>query len=83
MRAARQGSIANMASITSLSGLAGAVASTASKAGITGVTRALAAEFAPYNVRVNALCPGVIDTPMTHAHADTQPDPAPHDPMFL
>lgn len=78
MREARQGSIINMASITSLSGLAGAVAYTASKAGMTGVTRALAIELAPYNVRVNAVCPGVIDTPMTYEHADAQSDPAAH-----
>jgi 3-oxoacyl-[acyl-carrier protein] reductase len=82
MREARRGSIVNMASITSLAGLAGAVAYTASKAGMTGVTRALAAELAPYNVRVNAVCPGVIDTPMTYEHADAQPDPAAHYDML-
>ena len=79
---AREGSIVNLASITSLSGLAGAVAYTASKAGMTGVTRALAAELAPYNVRVNAVCPGVVDTPMTHEHADAQADPAAHYEML-
>ncbi|PZP66479.1 MAG: SDR family NAD(P)-dependent oxidoreductase [Methylorubrum populi] len=79
---ARQGSIVNMASITSLKGLGGAVAYTASKAGMTGVTRALAVELAPFNVRVNAVCPGVIDTPMTWEHAEAQPDPAAHYTML-
>ncbi|MBN3812509.1 SDR family NAD(P)-dependent oxidoreductase [Paraburkholderia sp. Ac-20347] len=82
MKFARRGSIINMASITSLSGLEGAVAYTASKAGMTGVTRALAAELAPFGVRVNAVCPGVIDTPMTYAHADIQADPATHYEML-
>lgn len=78
MQAARRGSIINVASITSLQGLAGAVSYTASKAGMTGVTKAIAVELAPFNVRVNAICPGVIDTPMTYAHAETMPDPAAH-----
>jgi NAD(P)-dependent dehydrogenase (short-subunit alcohol dehydrogenase family) len=54
------------------------VAYTASKAGLTGVTRAIAGELAPFDIRVNAVCPGVIDTPMTHVHADSMPDPTGH-----
>jgi NAD(P)-dependent dehydrogenase (short-subunit alcohol dehydrogenase family) len=38
---------------------------TASKHGLLGLTRALAAEMLPYNVTVNAICPGYVDTPMT------------------
>lgn len=70
MRLARRGSIVNFASITSLQGLAGAVSYTASKAGLTGMTRAVAVELAPANVRVNAVCPGVVDSPMTRDYWD-------------
>jgi NAD(P)-dependent dehydrogenase (short-subunit alcohol dehydrogenase family) len=38
---------------------------TASKHGVLGLTRALAIEFVPYNITVNAICPGYVDTPMT------------------
>jgi 3-oxoacyl-[acyl-carrier protein] reductase len=41
----------------------------ASKAGILGLTRQTAFELAPYNINVNAICPGIIDTPMLRAVA--------------
>jgi NAD(P)-dependent dehydrogenase (short-subunit alcohol dehydrogenase family) len=37
-----------------------------SKHGLVGMTRCLAAELAPYNIRVNTICPGAVSTPMTH-----------------
>lgn len=43
---------------------AGGIHYTASKAGTLGITRHAAKEVAPYNIRVNAVCPGLIDTPM-------------------
>nr|WP_295382238.1 SDR family oxidoreductase [Pseudoxanthomonas sp.] len=48
-------------------GLPGAAAYAASKAGLLGLTRALAAEFGPEGIRVNALLPGGTDTPMARA----------------
>lgn len=60
-----KGAIVNTASIAGLVAGGGGVAYTASKHGVIGVTRALAAEFTPQGIRVNAFCPGGILTGMT------------------
>lgn len=66
MRDQAGGVIINMASIAGYkSPLPNASAYCASKAGVVGFTRECAREFAAYNIRVNAVCPGVIVTPMT------------------
>jgi NAD(P)-dependent dehydrogenase (short-subunit alcohol dehydrogenase family) len=52
-------------------GFPGAAAYAASKAGLIGLTQALAAEFGPQGVRVNALLPGAVDTPMYRAMNNT------------
>ncbi|MEM9132683.1 MAG: SDR family oxidoreductase [Actinomycetota bacterium] len=57
------GSILNMASIAALGGGAGISAYSASKAGVVALTRAFANELGPRGIRVNAIAPGVIDTP--------------------
>jgi len=62
---AKWGRIINIASIASKVGGKYIVAYTASKHGVLGLTRALALEFAGYNVTVNAVCPGYVDTPLT------------------
>jgi 2-deoxy-D-gluconate 3-dehydrogenase len=61
------GAVVNLASIAGLRGGAGISAYATSKAAVIGMTRALAAELGPTGVRVNAIAPGVIDTPGVRA----------------
>jgi 3-oxoacyl-[acyl-carrier protein] reductase len=63
----RQGSgaIINLSSVAALMGLDTAPHYSAAKGGILALTRAVAREVAGRNIRVNAICPGYIDTPMT------------------
>jgi 3-hydroxybutyrate dehydrogenase len=61
----RWGRVINIASIASKAGGRYMAAYTASKHGVLGLTRALAVELNPYNITVNAICPGYVDTPMT------------------
>jgi len=66
------GSIINMSSIVGLHGNAGQTNYSASKAGLIGLTQSLAQELAPRGVRVNAICPGFINTEMTDKLTDEQ-----------
>lgn len=61
----RGGSIVNLASLTSFVGVPTATPYSASKSGIMGLTHALAAEWAPLKIRVNAIAPGYFRTAMT------------------
>ena len=60
MKAAGRGSIVNVASVHGIEGSPGATVYAATKAGIIGGTRALAAELAPFGIRVNVISPGAI-----------------------
>jgi len=57
------GSIVNTASVSGLHGDGGAVVYAASKAAVINLTRALSTDHAPAGIRVNAICPGTIETP--------------------
>jgi len=63
----KAGSIVNVSSISGLVGNAGQVNYSAAKGGIIAFTKALCAEVARYNIRVNAVAPGVIESEMAHA----------------
>lgn len=65
MQGSGGGSIINLCSLTSEVGIPTAVPYGSSKTGLLGMTRALAAEWAPINIRVNAIAPGYFRTSMT------------------
>jgi NAD(P)-dependent dehydrogenase (short-subunit alcohol dehydrogenase family) len=60
------GAIVNIGSVNSFLGFQTASAYVTSKHGLIGLTSSVSAELAPQGIRVNLLCPGVIDTPMHH-----------------
>ncbi len=59
---ANHGVVINVASVAGLVGATDASAYTASKGGVVNLSRSMALDFAPFNIRVNCLCPGLTDT---------------------
>jgi NAD(P)-dependent dehydrogenase (short-subunit alcohol dehydrogenase family) len=73
MIAQRKGSIINIVSCGAVVGWPGSVGYQASKAGLAQMSRSLAVEWGPYNVRVNSIAPGYVDTPQTQVEAAREP----------
>jgi 3-oxoacyl-[acyl-carrier protein] reductase len=69
MAPARRGAIVNISSTAALAGQEGAPHYSAAKAGMLGFTRAVAREVASQGIRVNALCPGFVETAMSAAYS--------------
>ena len=70
MRERGGGTIVNLSSVQAFASQKGVAAYTASKGGINALTRAMALDHAEENIRVNAVCPGSVDTPMLRWAAD-------------
>lgn len=75
MLRARHGSIVFISSITGVNGLPGLAAYSSTKGALISLARALAVDYARDSIRVNAVAPGTIDSPMLHAFVNAQADP--------
>lgn len=73
MKAQKYGRIVNISSTAGrMVSTLGSAAYTASKTGLLGLTRAAAKELGRFGITINAICPGMIDTELTHEHASPE-----------
>jgi NAD(P)-dependent dehydrogenase (short-subunit alcohol dehydrogenase family) len=70
----QKGSIINISSVGGVIGYPAMAAYGAAKGGLVNLTRCMAVDLAPYNIRVNVICPGAIDTPMPRKYVENMPD---------
>ncbi len=73
---ASHGAILNTASLVGVIGQANHAAYVATKGGMIALTKAMALDYAPFGIRVNAICPAGVWTPLLREWAAQQPDPA-------
>jgi len=74
MRGQGSSAIVNCSSLGGLVGLPGRASYHGTKHAVIGMTRSAGVEYGPRGIRINAVCPGVIDTPMVREMLDGQPD---------
>jgi NAD(P)-dependent dehydrogenase (short-subunit alcohol dehydrogenase family) len=69
------GVIVNTASVAGQVGVLNRAAYCAAKAGVVGLTKSVAVDFVGQNIRINAICPGTVDSPWIQKILSAQPDP--------
>ena len=74
MKRRKRGSIINITSMAAIYGIPMVTAYTTSKTAVLGMTKSLAVDLSPEGIRVNAIAPGFIDSPMLRKAFDSDPD---------